>query len=875
VDVTAIDNLGTRIFKNTQGIPGQPVTTASLTVQGTSYSSSYNLIALDIDSDGKIDINSGGGLLQNTSSGSISFTSVTSTAGGFTTSSSADFNKDGKTDLAFSNGGINIQVYENMSRNGAFTASGSSFQNFGGGATNLPVPSVPYGVVAADFDGDGYEDIISVNISTNNSTYYLNNKIYGRLSTSSFSFLGNYSLTGAQPYDITANDFDGDGKIDIAITYYNSAFISVLLNNSVLGDISFTGTDITVANKGYKLTSQDLDGDGKAEIVVIHQPNPGPGSFTVLQNKCSVGVVNFTPTNFPITRNPQAVKIADVNGDMKPDILIVANSGTIGNALMVFENKIVTPAMSVTTQPSPVYSVCDGATPTISTAATGTTNITYQWQIFNAGSGSYVDLTNTGGYSNVSTASFTINSTGNFGAGTYRCKINGDFAVTVYSNTVSFSVNPIPPTPVTSNVSNCGPGSLVLSASGTSNGNYLWYDTNGLISGQNNSTYTTPVISSTSFYSVRITDGTCVSPKVNITATINAVPSAPTSSNVSNCGATSFTLTASGGSNGNYLWYDTNGLISGQVNSTYVTPVISSTTAYFVAITNGSCNSAKANVTATINTVPVAPTTQGASQCLGSTFLLTASGGTNGQYVWYTTSSGGTNISGEVNSTYVTTALSANATYYVSINNGVCESARTPVTATVITSGCSVPVITPAPLTTQVGGIVTVNLVSLITTLNNNLDISSIVVTKQPPSGAIASVTNGVLTVNYNGIAFSGKEDITIQACDTNGNCATQIFTISVGGDIVVYNGVSPNGKNPAFIIESINLIPETKNNTVHIFDRWENLVWHGTNYDNQSIVFTGISDSGSDLPSGVYYYKINFSSGRKTETGFISLRRQ
>src|SRR6185369_13392483 len=110
-------------------------------------------------------------------------------------------------------------------------------------------------------------------------------------------------------------------------------------------------------------------------------------------------------------------------------------------AMMVFENKIASPVVTITSQPTSIYSVCDGATPTISTTATGTTNITYQWQIFNSGSGTYVDLTNTGGYSNVSTASFTINSTGNFGAGTYRCKINGDFAATVYANTVSFSVN--------------------------------------------------------------------------------------------------------------------------------------------------------------------------------------------------------------------------------------------------------------------------------------------------------------------------------------------------------------------------------------------------------------------------------------------------
>jgi hypothetical protein len=874
VDVSVIDNFFTaKIFKNTQATPGQPITTSSLNLESTTYSSGYNLIVLDIDGDGKLDLNSGGGLLQNTSNGSISFTSVTSTTGGFTTSSSADFNKDGKTDLVFTNGSLNVQVYENLSRNGAFTPNGT-FQNFGGGAINLAAPSAPYSVVAADFDGDGYDDIISMNPNTtSNSTYFLNNKIYGRLSTASFSSL-DHSVSGLQPYDVTANDFDGDGKTDIAITYFNSAFVSVLLNNSVLGDISFTGTDIPVANKGYKITSQDLDGDGKAEIVVIHQPNPGPGSFTVLQNKCTTGAVNFTATNFPITRNPQAVTVADINGDLKPDILIVANGGS-GNALMVFENKIQSSVITIISQPASVYSVCDGATPTISTASTGTTNITYQWQIFNTGSGSYIDLTNTGGYSNVSTSSFTVNSTGNFGAGTYRCKINGDFAPTVYTNPVSFSVNALPTTPVTSNVNNCGPGGIILSATGGSNGQYIWYDVNGVVPGESNSTFTTPIISTTSNYSVAISNGTCTSAKANIVVTINAFPPTPTATGASNCGPGSVTLTASGGTNGNYLWYDANGLINGQVNSTYLTPVISANTTYSVAITNGSCASTPTNVAATINTIPAAPAVQGASQCTGSTFSLAASGGTNGQYVWYTTSSGGSAITGEVNSTYVTPALTTNTTYFVALTNGACESARTPVLATVNTVGCSIPVIASTPLATEVGGVITLNLLLLITTSNNNLNINSIVVTQQPSSGAIASVANGILTVNYNGVTFSGTEQITIQACDMDGNCATQIFNINVAGDIIVYNGISPNGKNPAFIIEYINLLPETKDNTVYIFDRWENQVWHGTNYDNSSVVFTGVSDGGSDLPSGVYYYKINFSSGRKTETGFISLRRQ
>jgi uncharacterized repeat protein (TIGR03803 family) len=183
--------------------------------------------------------------------------------------------------------------------------------------------------------------------------------------------------------------------------------------------------------------------------------------------------------------------------------------------------------------------------------------------------------------------------------------------------------------------------------------------------------------------------------------------------------------------------------------------------------------------------------------------------------------------------------------------------------------------IAPAPLGTSTGGIVTLNLVPLITT-TGSIDLTSLEVVSPPSSGAVASINAaGVLTIDYAGKDFTGSDQITIKACDTNGNCATRIFTIDVVAGIVVYNAVSPNGINPSFTIENINVLSDTKKNTVYIFDRWENQVWHGKDYDNTSVVFTGVSDGGHDLPSGVYYYRIDFDSGRKKLTGFISLRRQ
>ena len=883
VDVVITDTNGTGIFQNT-ATAGQNISASSLTKFGTTYGSGGNVTISDVDGDGKTDINTGYYLVQNTSSaGTIAFSAGVYSSASGNGAAIADFNQDGKMDKASVNGSVNVNVYENLSSRGSFTASGN-FYTYSNSAVALAHPtSNAFGpgnnaVTVADFDGDGYPDIAAISAAATNFVFYRNLGVYGPIATSSFS-TGTTVATSSQPQGIAAADFDGDGKTDLAVVHYNSTNVSVYLNTSSVGLITFAAP-VNLTNPlvfGYNIGAQDLDGDGKPEIVTTINPNPGSPSFNIFQNKSTPGTLSFSAAiTYTLPRKPQALAFADINADQKPDILLVAYNGVTGptQALMVFQNNIAVPVITIGTQPIN-RAVCNGATTQFTVAASGTTNITYQWQ-FSTDGITFNDVTNSGGYANTTTASLSVNTAGNFGGGFYRCRVNGDYAAQVISASVTLTVNALPAAPSVSNASHCGPGSVTLTATGGSAGNYIWYDaSSAVIAGQTNASYITPIISASANFSVAVTNGTCTSLATAVAATINTVPAAPASSNTSNCGPGSVTLTASGGSAGNYIWYDaSSAVISGQSKATYITPILSASTNFAVAVTNGTCVSAPTPLSVTINALPSAPTTQGASACGGNALTLTASGGTNGQYNWYTSATGGTAVQGQSNSTYTTPVLTSTTTYYVSVFNGTCESTRTPVTATVSTAGCNPPVISTVPLATQIGGVITLNLIPLIAT--QNLDTTSLQVVVPPSSGAMATISKtGVLTINYSGISFSGTEHITLKACDKNGNCTTQQFSIEVAGDIVVYNGISPNGKNPMLLLEYINILPQTKDNTVYIFDRWENLVWHGTNYDNTSVVFTGVSDGGGDLPSGVYFYKIDFVSGRKSQTGFISLRRQ
>jgi gliding motility-associated-like protein len=612
VEVLVVDNFSTgKIFKNTHATAGQPINASSLTVESTTYGSGINLKALDIDGDGKIDLNSGFNLFQNTSTSSISFaTGVTTRPTGFNYAATADFNKDGKTDFALTDGTALIRVHSNQSSRGTYNPIGN-FSPFSEAVVGLAKVNGAGGIVAADFDGDGYDDLIATNTVANSITIYRNEKMIGPITTSSFSLVGNNSVPGLQPYNITASDFDGDGKVDLAVTYFNSAFISIYRNTGSAGTISFAAAvDVTCLNKGYSIASQDLDGDGKAEIVVIHQPNPGPGSFSVFKNTSTSGTVSFaTPINYALGRNPQALSIADINSDQKPDILVVATGGSTApaNALMVFENKISSLLITITQQPASPYYACEGGTATFTTAASGTTNITYQWQKFDGSV--FVNLVNSTTFSGVTSPTLTISNVSSSESGEYQCVISGDFAAPVTTDAADLVFNSLPSPPDVVNGVSCGPGVVLLTASGGSPGDYRWYSGSPLtlIAGEQNETLITPSLTDNTTYHVSLTDTFCESVPVQVTAIISTPPAkpvitasvTPVGGEITACESTVLTLSAPAGFS-DYQWFDT----SGYPFASTQTVTILDSDVYSVLVVNADGCSSEESDALTVTIVP-------------------------------------------------------------------------------------------------------------------------------------------------------------------------------------------------------------------------------------------------------------------------------
>jgi hypothetical protein len=166
----------------------------------------------------------------------------------------------------------------------------------------------------ADFNGDGKVDLAVAGWQMYGAIVYLGN---GDGTLQEPLVFG--SDTGSGSNSVTAGDFNGDGKIDLVTTNYFSNSVSVLLGN---GDGSFAPPLSFIAGTGPgSATASDVNGDGKLDVIVT-SPGAAPPAVSVLLGNGDGGLAApiTTPAPAPATGGaPVSVVMADFNGDGRPD----------------------------------------------------------------------------------------------------------------------------------------------------------------------------------------------------------------------------------------------------------------------------------------------------------------------------------------------------------------------------------------------------------------------------------------------------------------------------------------------------------------------------------------------------------------------------
>lgn len=191
-----------------------------------------------------------------------------------------------------------------------------------------------------------------------------------------------------------------------------------------------------------------------------------------------------------------------------------------------------------------------------------------------------------------------------------------------------------------------------------------------------------------------------------------------------------------------------------------------------------------------------------------------------------------------------------------------------------VSFGNQPPVIADNNGSTQIGNTIELNFTSLITDPDDNLDAASLRVVQAPGSGASYVITGLNIKLDYTGTDFAGPDQFTIEVCDLAGACTQKVVNIQVEGEVVAYNGISPNGDGVNDFFELKNIVALEPSNKVSIYTRWGDKIFEVENYDNDLRKFVGLNNSGNQLTSGVYFYKVEFTSGRKELTGYLTIKR-
>ncbi|MCB2154794.1 VCBS repeat-containing protein, partial [bacterium] len=292
--------------------PQQTITTAA--------SGAYSVFAADLDGDGDQDVLSASyyddriAWYENRlDEASVDFgpqQTITAAADGAKSVFAVDLDGDGDQDVvSASSADDRIAWYENR--------LDEASADFGPQQTITTAADGANSVFAADIDGDGDQDVLSASRYDDRIAWYEN-----RLDEESADFGSQQTITTAADgaYSVFAADFDGDGDQDVLSASYDDDRIAWYENTHGAGTFGAQQTITTAADGAKSVFAADLDGDGDVDVLSASFYDH---KIAWYENRLDEASADFGPQQTITTAadGAKSVFAVDLDGDGDQDVL--------------------------------------------------------------------------------------------------------------------------------------------------------------------------------------------------------------------------------------------------------------------------------------------------------------------------------------------------------------------------------------------------------------------------------------------------------------------------------------------------------------------------------------------------------------------------